>query len=155
MRLLYAQEKSSEKFSRSIFLAGPSPRGNNEYDWRKQARILLHRLGFDGILYIPLPRDEVFQQEDFDHAAQIDWELEHLEKARVIVFWIPRDLSTLPGFTTNVEFGRFSRSGHTVLGYPEDAPKMRYLHHIAKLDGVPVFHTLDETLAAAMNLLPS
>ena len=123
MRLLYAQEKASSEFSRSLFLAGPSPRGNGEHDWRKQARVLLHRLGFDGMVYIPLPRDGVFQQDDFDHTAQIDWELEHLEKARAIVFWIPRDLRALPGFTTNVEFGRFSRSGHTVLGYPEGTPQ--------------------------------
>lgn len=153
MRLTYAQEWPSGEFSRSIFLAGPSPRGNDEYDWRKSARTLLHRLGFDGMVYIPLPRDGVFHQEDFDHTTQIDWELAHLEKAGAIVFWIPRDLKSLPGFTTNVEFGRFSRGGRTVLGYPEGAPKMRYLRRIAEIDGVPVFHDMEATLTAAIDML--
>lgn len=154
MKLLYAHERINQEATRSIFLAGPSPRGHGEYDWRKQARIHLHRLGFDGVLYIPLPRDGVYQK-DYDHTAQMEWELEHLEKARAIVFWIPRDLETLPGFTTNVEFGRFSRSGHTILGYPESAPKMKYLAHIAKIDDVPIFHTMEDTLKAAMDMLPA
>ena len=154
MRLVYALERSSEEFTRSIFLAGPSPRGNGEYDWRKQARIYLHRLGFDGVVYIPLPRDGSYH-EDYDHAAQIDWELEHLEKARAIAFWVPRDLKTLPGFTTNVEFGRFSRNGRAILGYPEGTPKMRYLEHIARLDGVPIFHSMEDTLRAALDTLPT
>jgi len=148
MNLLYALEPSNPDRN-SIFLAGPSPRGRGEHDWRKVACAWLRETGFSGTVYIPLPRDGVYRP-DYDHAAQIDWELEHLETAGVIVFWIPRDLENLPGFTTNVEFGRFSRSGRAVLGYPHGAPKMRYLHHIANLDGVPVFHTLEETLSAAL-----
>lgn len=151
MKLLYALEHSEVK-ERSLFLAGPSPRGHGEPDWRKDAVAWLEAAGYDGTVFIPLPRDGVYRA-DYDHVAQIDWELEHLEKAGAIVFWIPRDLKLLPGFTTNVEFGRFSRSGRAVLGYPEIAPKMRYLHHLAVLDGVPVFHTLEETLGAAVETL--
>lgn len=149
MRLFYVHEQSAESPKRSLFLAGPSPRGNGEYDWRKDACAVLSRIGFDGTVYIPLPRDGIFRG-NYDHAAQIEWELEHLEKASVIAFWIPRNLKTLPGFTTNVEFGRFSRSGRAVLGYPHSATKMRYLHYIANLDGVQVHHTLEETLVAAI-----
>jgi hypothetical protein len=152
MRLIYAQETDTEESTNSLFLAGPSPRGNGEYDWRKDAIAFLERVHFDGAVYIPLPRNGLFRQEDFDHVTQIDWELEHLEKAQAILFWIPRDLKSLPGFTTNVEFGRFSRSGRAILGYPEGAPKMRYLQHIAKLDGVPIFHTLEEALLAATSI---
>ena len=149
MRLIYALETDTEAPARSLFLAGPSPRGNGEYDWRKEACQHLAHIGFDGTVFIPLPRDGAYQT-DYDHAAQIDWELEHLEKSGTIVFWIPRDLKTLPGFTTNVEFGRFSRSGRALLGYPVSAPRMRYLHHIADLDGVPVFHSLEQILEAAV-----
>jgi len=149
MNLVHALEHSGEDRRRSIFLAGPSPRGLGEYDWRKDACACLRDMRFDGTVFIPLPRDGVYRM-DFDHAAQIDWELDHLEKSGAIVFWIPRDLETLPGFTTNVEFGRFSRSGRAFLGYPKSAPKMRYLHHLADLDAVPVFHRLEEALAAAV-----
>lgn len=151
MNTLYAFETQAGH-GPSIFLAGPSPRGRGEHDWRKPALAWLEAQGFGGTVQIPLPRDGVYRA-DYDHAGQIDWELDHLETASVIVFWIPRDLESLPGFTTNVEFGRFSPSGRAVLGYPTGAPKMRYLHHIADLDGVPVFHTLEETLAAALQRL--
>jgi hypothetical protein len=152
MKLFYASERSADEAVRSLFLAGPSPRGNGEHDWRQEACALLRQMEFKGAVYIPLPRDGVYR-DNYDHAAQIDWELEHLEKAGAIVFWIPRDLKTLPGFTTNVEFGRYSRSGRAILGYPKSAPRMRYLHYIADLDGVPVFHTLEETLAAALEAM--
>ena len=152
MQLVYAHEEPVWPDNRSIFLAGPSPRGNGEYNWRNEAWIILSRLGFTGIVYLPLPRDGKYLP-DYDHVAQMDWELKHLEAAGVIAFWIPRDLNTLPGFTTNVEFGRFSRSGRAILGYPEGAPKMKYLRHIAQIDGVPVYHLLEETLAIAMQRL--
>ena len=149
MNIVYAMERDPAEGARSLFLAGPSPRGQGEANWRIAAVAHLQAMGFDGTVYIPLPRDGVYRA-DYDHAGQIDWELEYLEKAGAIVFWIPRDLTQLPGFTTNVEFGRFSRSSRAVLGYPASAPKMRYLHHIAMLDGVPVFHTLAETLDAGV-----
>ncbi len=151
MKTLYALEPADPD-PHSIFLAGPSPRGRGEDDWRRPALAWLEAAGFDGAVHIPLPRDGVYRP-DYDHAGQIDWELAHLETAGAIVFWIPRDLETLPGFTTNVEFGRFSRSGRAILGYPKGAPRMRYPHHIAGLDGVPVFHTLEETLKAALSRL--
>ncbi|WP_052025303.1 nucleoside 2-deoxyribosyltransferase domain-containing protein [Asticcacaulis sp. AC402] len=154
VRLLYVHEANPGEDRRSLFLAGPSPRGQGEPDWRKQACAHLNQIGFDGAVYNPLPRDGLYNP-NYDHGAQIDWELEHLAKAGTIVFWIPRDLVMLPGFTTNVEFGRFSRRGNVVLGYPDAAPKMRYLHHLANLDGVPVFHSMEQTLDAAVTMLPS
>ena len=152
MRRLYALEPGEDGDARSVFLAGPSPRGHGEDDWRQRACAYLEQIGFDGTVCIPLPRDGHYH-ENYDYAGQIDWELEYLDKAGAIAFWIPRDLKMLPGFTTNVEFGRFSRSGRAVLGYPEGAPKMRYLHHLARLDGVPVFHTMEETLDAAVGMM--
>ncbi|HWU24564.1 MAG TPA: nucleoside 2-deoxyribosyltransferase domain-containing protein [Candidatus Paceibacterota bacterium] len=153
MRVVYVHENDTTNLTRSMFLAGPSPRKAGEYDWRKQARTFLHRLGFDGTVFIPLPRDGEFH-EDYDRDAQASWELDHLEMAAVRVFWVPRDLVALPGFTTNVEFGRFSRMPPCVLGYPDGTPKMWYLHFIANRDSVPVYHSLIETLAAALKLLP-
>ncbi len=152
MQLVYALERPAEVSRFSLFLAGPSPRGNGEHDWRKLAVSFLEQIGFDGTVFIPLPRSGEYHP-DYDHTAQIDWELEYLERASVIAFWIPRDLKTLPGFTTNVEFGRFSRTP-CVLGYPKDAEKMRYLHRIAQIDEVPIRDTLERTLHTAIELLP-
>ena len=43
------------------------------------------------------------------------------------MFWIPRDLEKLPGFTTNIEAGEWLHSGKLVIGAPDEAPKIRYL----------------------------
>jgi hypothetical protein len=93
-----------------------------------------------------LPRDGVWLPE-YDHEAQAAWELHYLTQATVVVFWVPRHVHTLPGFTTNVEFGKI------VLGYPEGAHKMRYLHFLADRHNVSVWHTLPQTLNGALRLL--
>ena len=38
---------------KSIFLAGPTPRGENVISWRTEACQLLENLGFDGVVYVP------------------------------------------------------------------------------------------------------
>jgi hypothetical protein len=72
------------------------------------------------------------------------------------LFWIPRDLRTLPGFTTNVEFGLDVTTGRAVLGCPPDCPnpeRNRYLIWLARRHGVPVTETLKGTVAAALAIL--
>ena len=73
--------------------------------------------------------------------------------ADVIVFWIPRDLDTLPGFTTNIEWGAWHRSGKVVLGAPPDAPKMRYLAANAEVHHIPFSYTLRDTLETSLSKL--
>lgn len=148
LELIYAHETWNENHP-SIFLAGPSPRNAEHYNWRPEAVRLLQELHFDGAVFIPLPRDGDWL-DDYD--AQIIWELEYLRRAKAIAFWIPRDKENLPAFTTNVEFGMFAKSGKIVLGYPANAIKMRYLHKIADIEGVPVASTLEETLRHAVEI---
>jgi hypothetical protein len=62
-------------------------------------------------------------------------------------------MATLPGLTTNVEWGRWESSGKVVLGTPADAPHTRYLRHYAQRYGVATADTLDETMSAALGLL--
>ncbi len=147
MQVIYVPEKPPETFSVSIFLAGPSPRAADDLNWRPEALGILEKMGYDGVVFIPLPRSG-----DWSHGydAQIDWELAHLHMADVIAFWIPRDKLKLPGFTTNVEYGMFFDSGKSVLGYPPDAHHMRYLARLAEKAHVPIASTLEETLHLAI-----
>lgn len=136
----------------TIFLAGPCPRGSlKETQWQNQwhndAVEYLRLKGFEGNVCIPLP----YLNEDFEQG--VVWEDTFLQKSNVILFWVPRDLETLPGFTTNVEFGEWMKSGKCVLAFPEGAPKMRYLVVKAKWNGIPVAHTLEEGLDMALELL--
>jgi hypothetical protein len=150
MEVLYAHETlPTGPASPGIFLAGPSPRGKRHHDWRPEALDHLSRAGFEGTVYVPLPRDGEWTKE---YDAQVDWELKHLDLATAIAFWVPRDLVDLPGFTTNVEFGLYARSGKVTLGFPVEAPKMRYLAHVARLNGIGVFHGMRETMEDAVRI---
>jgi len=140
----------------SIFLAGPSTRVEPNHielrkffgaitAWREEALTYLKDVKkFSGVVFVPEPFGN-------DYKAQIEWEDRRLNEAYIIVFWVPRDLEHLPGFTTNVEFGAWMATDKlVVLGYPEGAPKMRYLHYKADKYVIPVFHTLEKTLDEAV-----
>jgi hypothetical protein len=135
---------------KSIFLAGPTPRSPEVPSWRPRAVQLLQEMGFDGTVFVPEDDDASWK---FSYDDQIEWELEALHSATVIAFWVPRDLETMPAFTTNVEFGLFAKNRNVVLGCPEDAPKMKYLDGIARLYGLlGPWPNLEGTMAAALNM---
>jgi nucleoside 2-deoxyribosyltransferase len=137
---------------RSIFLAGPSPRETGQYNWRPKTLDILSEKGFDGSVFVPLKSDWGWLSSG---NAQMDWELHCLDIATVILFWVPRDLKDLPGFTTNFEFGMFVKSGKVVLGYPSIASNMNYLRYLAGLNTVPVSHDLRQTVSSAIDLSKS
>src|SRR5262249_10955984 len=85
-----------------------------------------------------------------DYDDQITWELTALSRADCILFWLPRKQETMPGFTTNVEFGLFASSGRAVFGAPHDAEKVRYLIELAKKRDVRVCDSLEELVLTAI-----
>lgn len=123
MKILYSNQPY-EFFQQSIFLAGPTPRRKEVTSWRPAALELLQALNYQGAVYVPEWIDFAPQ---IDYISQVEWEFNALETAKVIAFWIPRNLETMPAFTTNVEFGRYSQSCRTLYGRPPDAPNTRYL----------------------------
>jgi hypothetical protein len=83
----------------------------------------------------------------------VEWEFAALERADVLLFWVPRDTESLPGFTTNVEFGRYVGSGRMVYGRPEGRPHNRYLDWLfEKLTGRSPQSTLIDTVRVALQL---
>lgn len=130
----------------SVFLAGPTPRSADVPSWRPEAIRLLDDLWTrPEVLTVlaPEPRDGKWTAE-YDH--QVSWETIAREAATVVLYWVPRDLTTMPAFTTNVEFGLDVGTGKSViLGCPPDCPnpeRNRYLIWVAERHGVPVVKTL-------------
>jgi len=148
MKTIYAREQ----VDKSIFLAGPTPREAVTPSWRPQALSILHDLKFDGTVYVPEDRTSNSCHE-FEYDAQINWELTALHSSSIIVFWVPRDLTNMPAFTTNVEFGHFISTGKCMFGAPKDAPKNDYLRFLARRYGVSVFDDLEELLSRAVHQL--
>lgn len=119
------------KGKKSIFLAGPTPRGDNTISWRSDACKKLEKMGFDGVVYVP---EYSTWKPKADYVDQAMWEREALTNATVILFWVPRSLPDMPAFTTNVEFGYWLHSGKVVYGRPDDASKIKYLDWLYKVD---------------------
>lgn len=163
MQIVYTGEEMPYKFTKSIFLAGPSLRPDQEGElesWRKDAIQILKDKGFDGVIFCPENRDFKFKNKDFNYDDQVEWEDKYLNVADCIVFWVPRDLSLdkknepkLPAFTTNIEWGAWCQTGKVVFGAPEDAEKVNYLKYYADKYNVPVGDTLIETLDNAMEMI--
>lgn len=149
MHIVYASETFDQNTEPTLFLAGPTPRNKTVVSCRNQALEILEKLEYHGAVFVPEPRTGPFP----DYITQISWEEEHLKKADLILFWIPRDMNTLPGLTTNIEWGRWESSGKVVLGYPSESDHMRYIAHYAEKYKVPTFSTLEDTLGKAVALL--
>ncbi len=155
MKVVYTGDEAPETVTKSIFLAGPTPRNKEEVEsWRPDALKILEDKGYDGVVFVPEDKDREFKK---DYDDQIEWEERYLNMADCIVFWVPRDLSLdstgfpkMAAFTTNVEWGTWASSGKVVFGSPEDAEKVSYLKHYAEKFNVPIGDTLTETLELAM-----
>jgi 8-oxo-dGTP pyrophosphatase MutT (NUDIX family) len=113
--------------------------------------------GDQDVIFVPEDRPDADGVSRFrgDYVDQVDWETMCLNMADVIVAWVPRDIATMPGFTTNVEWGVWQDSGKIVLGSPVGAPKNRYLEHNARELKVPLAETLEQTVANAIELMGS
>ena len=157
MFLIHSKELYPQSVSQSCFLAGPTYRNASDgISWRKEAYSILKELGYDGHVFTPEYRDgtDVDLHSDESYLEQVEWENQGLNQADVIVFWVPRDMKTLPALTTNVEFGMWVRSGKIVFGWPFDCPaanKNRYLKELAIKYNVPIANTLKETLQLALD----
>lgn len=138
------------KGKKSIFLAGPTPRGGEVVSWRTEACKFLEDIGFDGVVYVP---EYSTWRPKGDYVDQAEWEREALSNSSVIAFWIPRTLPDMPAFTTNVEFGYWIHSGKILYGRPEEAKKIKYLDWLYKIDtNKEPYNSLEELLSNSINL---
>ena len=112
----------------SIFLAGPTVRGNQTHltSWRIEAIQIFKDLQFQGNLIVPEFSDKTESDEiRYDIPT---WEFEALRKSNVIMFWIPRTRELI-GLTTNFELGYWMARDREkiVYGRPRDAFRIQYI----------------------------
>lgn len=148
-KLLYYTNGKRDSKSFSVFLAGPTPRNNNVQSWRPDMILELRKAGFTGDILLPEYKSEESKRLVYD--KQIKWEVDNLNGSNAILFWIPRDMSTLPGLTTNIEFGEFMKSEKVVLGFPENAEHIHYISVRAKWLDIPTYNTMSEVAALITN----
>lgn len=153
--LVFAREPIPAAGHPSVFLAGPTPRAGDDIEsWRIAAiREITAQWGDSPITILTPESRSGVRAAHYDD--QVSWETTARAAATAILFWIPRDLKTLPGFTTNVEFGLDITTGRVVLGCPPECPnpeRNRYLVWVARCHGAPVRETLPATVAAALDI---
>ena len=140
-----------DKIKNAIFLAGPCPRedyANN--DWRTKAFEILENLCFDG--YVITPTNDNYNADTKDELSmQTKWEYEAMHKASAIVMYLDRTDKN-PGFTSNVEYGLYSKYPGMFVCIPEGVTKgaNSYIKIVCEQKDIPVFSTLEDTLAAVV-----
>lgn len=138
------------KEENSLFLAGPTPRTLEMESWRKEAIKILEDLHYNGVVYIP---EREFDEENRGSENESLWEREALYNAKVIVFWVPRSIKRLPGFTTNIEFGYWlsKDSSKVVYGRPDDSENNEYLDWLYETEtSKKPFNNLEALLTEAV-----
>lgn len=152
MRVIYAQEPLVNMKGMIIFLAGPTPRDAGVESWRPSSALsILKDIEFDGTVLLPEMRG-VFT-DDFEYSDQIDWEQEGFEIADKIIFWVPRDLKTMPAFTTNIEFGYWlaKNPSKIIMGYPKGTVKMDYIEYMCSKHRISPINSLGDTINYAID----
>ena len=183
MQVIYYYDEPPVSYSKSIFLAGPSPRTQNIVSWRKDALRLLELKGYDGIVFIPEPNPADENNSKFEWSKAPHWEYKMLSRADIILFWVPRDMRLMldsmsqlskelaakkerevadnfepelrfPGMTTNIEFGYWANSGKAVLGHPIGASQTRYLSEfMTNKFYVPFSNSLGNIIDKALKII--
>lgn len=165
MQVVYAQQPYPHQVTKTIFLAGPTPRRRadeariSDLTWRQEALRILESKGYDGHVFVPEPYDETWAEE---YGDQVEWEADGLERADCILFWVPRDTRgvipegngvPMPAYTTNDEWGQWKASGKVVWGSPPWAEHTRYQKYYADKLEVPRASTLEETIDLALRVV--
>ena len=122
MKVVHSDETAKVEYP-SLFLAGPTPRSPVVESWRPKAIHILEKLNYKGMVFVP----EYKNWGAVDFIKQVEWEWRALEYCTRIVFWVPRNMETMPALTTNVEFGSYIRSGRAYYGRPDGCPHNTYL----------------------------
>ena len=150
MKTIYVSQSFPHSFHKSLYLAGPTPRDPTVSSWRPQALRLLESLAYDGVVFVPESQEGQRSGDDDQH---MDWKLEAMRRADILLFWVPAEKNTLPAYTTYVEFGLQVHSGKVIFGTPRDADKTRYMAKLAKKYRIASHDTLEETVQAALTKL--
>lgn len=160
--IVFSDQKIPHEITKSVFLAGPSPRTQETLDWRHEALSLFEKNGFSGTVFIPVPKDRFYGKEDspdWTYDNQVEWECNARNVSDIILFWIPREIDRskkdlgMPAFTTNIEFGEDLHSGKIVYGRPDNAEKCRYLDKRILEIKENVFNDLNSLVQYTINKL--
>ena len=151
MDIVYTGEKFDEN-KKICFLAGPTPRDKDVLSWRGEAIKMFDDLSFSDIVYVPEFRHKSYY--DYETGVnEMKFDQDMLERADVVMFWIPRSNNML-GLSTNIEFGYLLNKGNIVYGSPNNAMRCEFLDFLYKEKlGKNYLSALEDTVKETINVL--
>lgn len=160
--IVFSDQLIPTTITKSVFLAGPSPRTQDVLDWRHEALSYFEKIGFNGTIFVPVPKERFYGKEDspdWTYDNQVEWECNARSVSDIILFWLPRKIDYsrkdlgMPAFTTNIEFGEDLHSGKIMYGRPTEAEKCRYLDkRIVEINEI-VYDNLENLITACVENL--
>ena len=152
MNKIYYNSPIENISPKSVFLAGPTVRSHQSHlsSWRKLAIAEFEKQGFMGTLFVPEFDNK--ESTELDVIDIVNWEWDFLNKAKTILFWVPRT-PELIGLTTNWEHGFWMGSDKSKMEYgrPDESYRNHYLDIMwKKLSTKPVYNTLESIVAAVV-----
>ena len=152
MKVLYSDQQFFDGLGEAVFLAGPTPRSTDVPSWRPKAIEILKKHDYSGTVLVPEHSDWI---SGFSYQNQIQWERVGLSLASSIVFWVPREMKTMPALTTNIEFGYYMAKTpeKCFYGRPDGAPHTGYLDWLFynELKNATIHNSLEDVLLDAIN----
>lgn len=127
----------------SVFLAGTIDMGNS-VDWQSAAAELFAAKDGNYLLYSPR-QSEWHPEREGEMEYQVNWELEHLERAdRILMYFLPGSLSPI----SLLELGLFARSGKVVVVCSPEYYRYDNVIITCRRYSVPVYGTIEEAVGA-------
>lgn len=144
MKVFNAPQVIESNNEKAIFLAGTIDNGSS-VNWQEAAIKFLSDSRYN--IYNPRRTDwdDSWQSkiEDKKFYEQVNWELEAMEKADLIVMnFLPGSLSPV----TLLEFGLFAKSSKLMVCCPDEFWRSGNIHIVCTRYNIPFFKTMDELL---------
>src|SRR5687768_6609494 len=144
MKVFNAPQVIENNKEKAIFLAGTIDNGSS-VNWQEAAI----KFFSDSTYNIYNPRrddwDHSWQSkiEDQKFSEQVNWELDAMEKADLIVMnFLPKSLSPV----TLLEFGLFAKSPKLMVCCPDEFWRSGNIYMVCNKYDIPFFKTMDELL---------
>lgn len=159
MQLIFSDQEYPTNVTKSIYLAGPSPRykkGDSvkTNTWRHQAVQLLKELNYDGHVIIPLCsymfREGIVGDNCFSYKKQAKWENVAMHSCDILLFNLDRRDS--PGATTNIELGEFFNSCKSVYVIPNSLGN-DYIFERLRSSNTNMYSSLKDGLEYSLSVL--
>ena len=125
--------------SKKIFLAGTIDNGNS-IDWQREVINLFSTESGDITFFNPRRADWPSDDAHNEITKQINWELDHLERADLIVMNI---LGSSKSPISLMEIGLFAKSGKLLVFCPENYYRFDNVKVVCDRYNIPLFDTND------------